>query len=79
MTTPVGTGHEFWQEPSEPDNPSCRVCGLPKANHRHVVRTVDRLLVNEVVRGLAAEFGVTLDDTTLDDLTHHVANVLDRA
>jgi hypothetical protein len=39
---------------------------------------VDRYRVNDVLSGLAAECGVTLDDDTLNDLTHHVADVLEQ-
>jgi hypothetical protein len=35
--------------------------------------------INDVLTSLANEAGVTLDDDTLNDLTHHVADVLDAA
>jgi hypothetical protein len=42
------------------------------------VAKVDRYRVNDVLSGLAAECGVTLDDDTLNELTHHVADVLEQ-
>jgi hypothetical protein len=39
---------------------------------------VDRYRVNDALSGLAAECGVTLDDDTLNELTHHVADVLEQ-
>lgn len=40
---------------------------------------VDRYRVNDALSALAAEVGVTLDDDTLNELTHQVADVLDAA
>lgn len=39
----------------------------------------DRYRVNDALGALASEFGVDLDDATLNELTHTVADVLDRA
>lgn len=41
--------------------------------------TVDRYQVNDTLSALAASLGIFLDDDTLNDLTHHVADVLDAA
>lgn len=38
---------------------------------------MDRYRVNDVLTALAAEMGVELDDDTLNDLTHHVADALE--
>jgi len=38
---------------------------------------VDRYAVNDALCALAAQVGVILDDDTLNELTHHVADVLD--
>ena len=38
---------------------------------------MDRTLLNERLAALAAEFGVSLRDDDLDDLTHTVADVLE--
>ncbi len=38
---------------------------------------VDRYQVNDALTALAAVFGVRLDDGTLNELTHHVADVLE--
>ena len=41
--------------------------------------TVDRYRVNDVLTALAREFLITPDDDTLNELTHHVADVLEAA
>lgn len=33
--------------------------------------------INDALQGLAQDHGIQLDDNTLDELTHHVATVLD--
>ncbi len=39
--------------------------------------TIDRYRVNDVLTALANECGVDLDDDALNELTHHVADVLE--
>ena len=39
----------------------------------------DRFAVNDALTNLSYDFGVELDDDTLNELTHHVADVLDAA
>lgn len=41
--------------------------------------SVDRYRVNDALGALANEFGIELDDDTLNELTHHVADVLETA
>jgi hypothetical protein len=41
------------------------------------VEPVDRYDVNDALTALASRFGVELDDDELNELTHHVADVLD--
>jgi hypothetical protein len=43
------------------------------------VEPVDRYNVNDALAALASGFGVELDDEELNELTHHVADVLDGA
>lgn len=38
---------------------------------------VDRYMVNTALGALADGFGLRLDDDTLNELSHHVADVLD--
>lgn len=38
---------------------------------------MDRYRVNDALAALAAEMGSEIDDEILNDLTHHVANVLE--
>src|SRR5512133_1178694 len=45
----------------------------------HMPPPADRYRVNDALGALASEFGVDLDDTTLNELPHTVADVLDRA
>jgi hypothetical protein len=40
---------------------------------------LDRYLVNDALSALASDHGVELDDDTLNELAHHVADVLDGA
>jgi hypothetical protein len=40
---------------------------------------LDRYLVNDALSALASDHGVELEDDTLNELTHHVADVLDGA
>lgn len=40
---------------------------------------LDRYLVNDALSALASDHGVQLEDDTLNELTHHVADVLDAA
>lgn len=40
---------------------------------------VDRYRVNDTLTALAAEHGVTLDDDVLNELTHHVSDVIEDA
>jgi hypothetical protein len=41
------------------------------------VESVDRYSVNDALAALASGFGIGLDDDALNELTHHVADVLD--
>ena len=46
--------------------------------HMEDTMTVDRYRINDVLGALSAEFSVTLDDDTLNELTHHVADVIEK-